>query len=97
MSATTKPTALDRITRAAKNRVMTYAQVRYPGLAGTVVRSITSGGSKKKGGVGGGVAKHTARPSATRPRETAGRAALLPPRLQRRRCPVNPTYGRGTR
>ncbi|WP_165164349.1 hypothetical protein [Corynebacterium qintianiae] len=60
MSATTKPTALDRITRAAKNRVMTYAQVRYPGLAGTVVRSITSGGSKKKGGVGGGVAKHTA-------------------------------------
>lgn len=37
---------------------MTYAQVRYPVLAGNVVRSITSGGSTKKktantGGQGG--------------------------------------------
>ncbi|WNI11997.1 hypothetical protein RIU96_07030 [Corynebacterium sp. Z-1] len=61
MSAAPKPNAVQQLTGAVNNRVMTYAQVRYPALAGSLVRSITSGGSKKKATSDGGhgVASHT--------------------------------------
>lgn len=61
MSAAPKPNAAQQLTGAVNNRVLTYAQVRYPALAGSLVRSITSGGSKKKATSDGGhgVASHT--------------------------------------
>lgn len=48
MSGVWKSNAVQQLTGAVKNRVLTYAQVRYPALAGSLLRSITSGGSKKK-------------------------------------------------
>ncbi|MCT1665082.1 hypothetical protein M3B15_10960 [Corynebacterium sanguinis] len=100
MSAAPKPNAVQQLTGAVKNRVLTYAQVRYPALAGSLVRSITSGGSKKKKttntGSQGDVVKQAAPQGRYAPQGNGRTNGIVA--AQAAAAPLTyPSYGRGTR
>ncbi|MCT1805697.1 hypothetical protein [Corynebacterium sanguinis] len=100
MNAAPKQNVVERLTGAVKNRVMTYAQVRYPALAGSVVRSITSGGSKKKKatntGSQGDVVKQAAPQGRYAPQGNGRTNGIVA--AQAAAAPLTyPSYGRGTR
>lgn len=45
-STPSRPNFIVRFFQGLRNKALTYTQVYYPGLAGKIVQSITSGGSK---------------------------------------------------